>query len=623
MIVNNFFEKVDFLGSKFHFYNGISLKKQTTIGGILTIILIIISIYLIYIFGANLITKSNPNITISIQNDSKYEYIDLKQENITFAFRIEDYNGNFINASNILYLKIYYYTSIPSEDGKYRSKSYEEYLGYHICNDSDIINENLTKNYGILYCPEIGGKKFGGYWDNPYIYFFEFQIFFCKNGSNYSINNTCTSMETLRNFFNQDNPRIFSVYYPVVEFDPLSYNKPLKIHYKNYYYYLNHQTQKSDDFYLKKTILNDDKGLLLSKYKNISFWGIEQIISTYSFYSEKDLTTEGSSSRIYTLKLYNTVENNYYTRHYTKIQNVIAIVGSLFNLLLNFFFLITHFIGESLRKLDILNTFFQFEEHKDNYSINLINKNNSQIIFPIKNLTQSIITLKNDNKSKKKKKTVGFYHPKDNEDIFNKKEFQKEFKKKSSWSQKNCSNKFKYNFETIYKNSDQSNVDLFQPRKSVPSINLNFNNKNDNSSFYKSNLTLKNIFSENIKIYVFFCCNNKSKYNQYFNIKHSNLLQFYYIQLIQINRYLKIIQEYDFLKKAFLNSYQIKSLYFLRRINLTNKLERESIAENKNSPNAEKNVIEYFKTQLSLKTLSKLDKFLLLNLSENIKNKIM
>ncbi len=66
----------------------------------------------------------------------------------------------------------------------------------------------------------------------------------------------------------------------------------------------------------------------------------------------------------------------------------------------------------------------------------------------------------------KKKKTVVFHHPKDNEDIFNKKEIQKEFKKKSSWSQKNCSNKFKYNFETIYKTSDQSNVDLFQPKKS-------------------------------------------------------------------------------------------------------------------------------------------------------------
>ena len=618
-MILNFFEKIDFLGTKFHFYNGLSLKKQTSLGGILTFILIIISVYFLILFGKDLFTKSNPNITLSIQNDSKYEYIDLKKEKILFAFRIEDYDGNFINASNILYFKLYYYTSMPGDDGKYRSKTYEEYLGYHICNDSDIIYENLTQNYGILYCPEIGGKKFGGYWDIPYIYFFELQIYFCKNGSQYSINNTCTSMEILKNFFNQDNPRIISIFYPVVEFDPLSYNNPLKIHYKNYYYYLNHQTQRSDDFFLKKTILNDDKGLLLNKVKNISFWGIEQIISGYSFFTEKDLTTEGSSSRIYTLKLYNTIENNYYTRHYTKIHNVVAIVGSLINLFLHFFVFLSQYIGESLRKLDILNYFFEFEEQKDNNQIaNLIKKNNSQTLFPFKNITPSLLTFKFDENTKKRKKIINFSNSNSTGNVFNK-AFKEDNVKKSVF---NSNNNLKKNSDNKIKITDQSNGNLFQGRKSVPCVNCNLNYINENEKFYKSDLTLKNIFSENIKIYLFFCCNHKNKYTQYFDMKHSNLLQFYYIQLIQINRYLKIIQEYDFLKKAFLNSYQIKSLNFLRRINLTNKLERERITDNKNILNAEENVIDYFKTQISLNTLSKFDKFLLLNLNENIKNKI-
>ena len=124
----NFFEKIDFLGSKFHFYDGLSLKKRTHIGGILTFVLLIISIYLIIIFGKELVLRKNPNITFSTQNDSSYEYINLKKENLIFAFRIEDYDGNFINVTNILYMKIYYYTSIPSDDGKYRAKIYDEYI---------------------------------------------------------------------------------------------------------------------------------------------------------------------------------------------------------------------------------------------------------------------------------------------------------------------------------------------------------------------------------------------------------------------------------------------------------------------------------------------------------------
>ena len=106
-------------------------------------------------------------------------------------------------------------------------------------------------------------------------------------------------------------------------------------------------------------------------------------------------------------------------------------------------------------------------------------------------------------------------------------------------------------------------------------------------------------------------------------MKHANLLQYYYIQLIQINRYLKIIQDFDFLKKLFLNNYQIKSLYFLKRINLTNEKERNSFIENSNSPNIDDYVIQYFKSLLSLNDLSKIDKLILSNLSEEIKNKII
>ena len=57
-------------------------------------------------------------------------------------------------------------------------------------------------------------------------------------------------------------------------------------------------------------------------------------------------------------------------------------------------------------------------------------------------------------------------------------------------------------------------------------------------------------------------------------------------------RYLKIIQEYNFLKKDILNSYQIKRLNFLRKINLTNKLERERMTDNKNILNTEENQID-------------------------------
>ena len=194
-MLSSFFKNIDLLGAKFHFYTNQNSSKRTILGGILTIFTILIFFLFCIIFGDNFFTRNKPSVTISTENNSQYEIFDLKKEKVLFSFRIEDYDGNYVNTSNILYFKIYYYSTEQDKNGKFRSIIHDEYLNYHVCNDSDYINRNLTENFGILYCPEFDGKKFGGYWDSPYLYYFEIQVYFCENGTQYSKNNSkCTSI---------------------------------------------------------------------------------------------------------------------------------------------------------------------------------------------------------------------------------------------------------------------------------------------------------------------------------------------------------------------------------------------------------------------------------------------
>ena len=313
-------KELDVIGTKFHFYSGKTLKKSTPFGGILTILIGVLSIILFIIFGNNFFYRQNPSVTMSVENNLTYEYFDFSKEKLLFAFRVEYYDAHFIDVKHILYFKIYYYTTEEDENGKYRSIINHEFLPYHICNDSDFPDMNLTKTFGKLYCPELGGKKFGGYWDSPNLYYFEIQVFYCENGAQYSSSNPkCTSLNKLREFLNQDNPKFFALYYPLVEFNPLSYQQPLIRRYKNYYYCLSHRLQRNDDIFLKKTIMNDDKGWLFSKYHNYSLWGVDSVRETYAYFSDEDLSKEGSSTKICEINLYTTMENNYYTRYYMKI----------------------------------------------------------------------------------------------------------------------------------------------------------------------------------------------------------------------------------------------------------------------------------------------------------------
>ena len=639
-MLSKIFEEIDIIGSKFHFYQGKSPKRKTIFGGFLTIIMLIIFITLIIVFGSNFFTRKNPSVTISIENDLKYEIIDLKEEKVFFAFRIEDYNGKYVNASEILYFRIFYYTTEEDEKGVYHSKINYEYLSYHICNDSDYNDRDLSKNFGILYCPDLGGKKFGGYWDSPNLYYFEIQVFFCENGSHYSSNNTkCTSLERLRDFFNQDNPKFFAFYYPVIEFNPLSYTKPITKRYKNYYYILNHRLQRNDDVFLKKTIMNDDKGWLFNNYKNISDWGVDSFRTTYAYYSDNDLTNEGTSTKIYELNIYTIMEKNYYSRYYMKIQNVIAFAGSLINLIFYFFEMLSYFIGDNILKLEIIQNTFDFSDRisyskaifkrsktfivndciKQNNRINSLNLIHSKIV----NLRMKTV------KNKKKRKSFfsnvslpnNLLNTKiniSNSKIINYTDIDNTSNNKDNQNNSQNNDKILLNQTIIYKNCDNSNNDLsknglLQKIKTQPMENIK-------SSAYKINNS--RMRTERMKMYIFFFCYNKKLYNKIFRNKNSNIIHWYYMHLVQTDRYLELIKQFDFIKKILLNEAQVNSLEFLKKIDLKNEHERENLLFIKKN-NIENIVINYFREILKSGDVSRSDAFIYDNLNDKIKKCVM
>jgi len=619
-------KNVDFLGSHFHFYSGYKRKKQTMIGGIFTIIIILFFVILCYIFGNNFISKSSPYVTISIENTFSYDFLETKKDSVFFAFRIEDYDGNFVNISDKLYIKIYYYSSEQNQNGKYRTNIKDEFLSYHICNDSDFYNNyNLTKNYGILFCPDFEGKKFGGYWDSPNLYYFEIQVFFCENGNQVSNNSKCTPLNELKEFLNQDNPKFFALYYQIVQFNPLSINKPLMTIYKNFYYILSYNLQRNDDIFLKQTIMNDDQGWIFSNVKNISFWGVDLIRSTYAFFSDIDIKNEGSSSKIYEANIYTIMEKNYYTRYYVKIQNLIAEIGSFINIFIIFFGAINKYLGENIRQLDVILSLFNFEEKK------IINNNNSMVKKSktniVKNLKYNDLIKKNNRNTKNLKvlDKANLFLNLNQSDISLKENYSKNYKSslfKITTNDNNISNN-----QFIYKNdikknyiqqkyqdkisNEHSGINLLQRLNTQPIISSNYINYKSYIIQNKKSLYFR---KEHLKVcFHLFCCVRN------FKSKNMNLLHWYYINLIDANRYLRIIKEMDFMKKLILNKEQIKSLVFLRKINFYNYEERNNLFQTTNP----QSVISYFKNAFNSLSISEHDKIIYENLSDDIKNKVI
>ena len=99
------------------------------------------------------------------------------------------------------------------------------------------------------------------------------------------------------------------------------------------------------------------------------------------------------------------------------------------------------------------------------------------------------------------------------------------------------------------------------------------------------------------------------------------ILHWYYINLIQTNRYLEMSKQFDFIKKLILNDNQNNSLLLLKKINLRNSDERIRLIPTKTNE-LENSVVSYFRNAIKPETFSKTDYLIFENLSEKIKKKI-
>ena len=612
--LKSFLSSIDCYGSNFHFFINHKQKHQSIHGGILTIISLILLIVSIKVFGTNFFQRNKPIITSASINQG-YSIIDLKKEKVVLAFRIEDIDGNFIDVSGKIFPIIYYYSKITQNSTNINTfTKTEEFLTFHLCNGNDYGNYNLTKNYGNLYCIDWDNKNFGGYWENSFIFYFEIRLHFCKDGKQYSKNNPyCTSMETLSNLFDLNNPILFSLFYPIYQFNPNSVKDPLVKTYKNYFYYLNHKLQKNDRIFIQQYYLYDDQGWLFQNQKKKSVWGVNRIMSDFSYSSEEDLTKEGSSSLFYTLNIYMEEEIISFTRYYIKIQDVIAVVGGLIGFISSVFRIICNFINLNVLKIEIIESIFNFEFKKLPFN-NMKNHNCFDKYFNsnVSKFSISDINLKNKKKYEIDRRKLSYLNRK----VIN------EYEEKNNSihsNQINIKSKKTFSMKNSFDVSDTFFIDYNHKKMSSPGIK--FINSNNEKIPYKK-LTLYYILYQDL---INSLCKNKENKNIENKKSFGNiylLLNWIYKEFVEINNYFSIIKDLFFLINCLMKNEQIIGLLHSKKLNLSEISNLKEKKENQNTFESISNIINYYKNIKKNKDISKIDYFTYYSLDSNIKKYI-
>jgi hypothetical protein len=330
---------LDFYGASFTFYIDGNRKLYTPLGGILSIISIIIGITIFVYINLDDFLHNNPSSTTSTEREN-FRNIKFGDEKIWIPWRLRDFGGQTINHTDKLYPIIYYYHGTRNNSSK-KLEITNEFINYKLCNETSMGDYSNLYTIDIdinnLYCIDMEDLDIGGSWDADFLNLITFDLYTCKNGIDYNENNIdCTTYDMLEEMAGNNDSFEFEIYYPAVQYQPIDKNNPIFIRYYNYFYHLSKYSNKIDRLYLQQYILKDDLGWFGKDEKIYSNWGFESLNGdSYATGNKRDLMNEGSSSRLYSFNIYVYFDTIYYHRYYKKILLIISeglpIVSGIFS----------------------------------------------------------------------------------------------------------------------------------------------------------------------------------------------------------------------------------------------------------------------------------------------------
>ena len=156
---------LDIIGKEVQFKIENSELYKTVFGGILTLMLAVISLISIWFFGNDIIYHENPKFIQKQIRREEYEYLNFTNQNFFFAIRHTDYYGAFIDDPIYLIPKFKYEYYEKNRDTGELKLLNKIVIEMDKCNTSHIDNETLiSENLQFYYCASLNNLTIGGDW---------------------------------------------------------------------------------------------------------------------------------------------------------------------------------------------------------------------------------------------------------------------------------------------------------------------------------------------------------------------------------------------------------------------------------------------------------------------------
>lgn len=340
----NFLRSIDFMSFTPKLKVNNKSTYQTVIGGLISMILTILTLVGIGYFSQELLFKNEPIAIESIKAFNQVGPYENNNDDYNLFVAVEDKNFVYYDDPSIFTFKAYYLTTVLDKNMKtmfnkeeFEIKRCDNYY-YKTLNNSDTNKNyfNKTKvsfpfDLSIFYCLKVNKANIEGYWGNPnninsYI---RIELEKCQNSTNVdnindkdekNINNNNVICKSKKEIDEKINGGILSTFSfnNLLQLD--NYKIPVKKQLVNYYTSLNVDLTFSLFFLLRPLEFISDSGFILEDI---------QITNTFYWDEPKMLYFGKRDNRICDISIQGKNLGKKINRSYVKFQDVLTKIGGL------------------------------------------------------------------------------------------------------------------------------------------------------------------------------------------------------------------------------------------------------------------------------------------------------
>ena len=337
----------------------LTFKKQetakTVIGGITTLILILLINFILVIMSLEIFQKLKPVVTVEDIIQPFRPNMTLNKMTLPISVIVQDENNKIYHDVDKFTMEALTTTVVIEDNGTLTNTI--ENLNLILCEPSyfpsltnDSFYNSRLNNY---FCLENQNVSIGGYWDSNYTKYLRISIMPCRNSTESKV--ICAQESEIKEYF-ENTSLYFALYYQNTILNTQQYSNPTSPYIITNYKSIKYGSSRYNELYFRKDFLLSDNHFLLetSETTNVTLFDI-------SNYAIANFAQDGF---LVEFDFYSSNYKKIYRRSYLKIQAVLAQVGAISNILIQIGSVICYVFTKVRLNKHILNKIYDFDFFK-------------------------------------------------------------------------------------------------------------------------------------------------------------------------------------------------------------------------------------------------------------------